>query len=327
MMHAARSIVVAVLLVSASGSCVAPALTGDRAPLTIATGGPGGVYHPVGNAICRMFNLAEGRAPARCVTRLSEGSVANLHHVRRGGSAFGLSQSDVAYAAYRGEGPFTAVGPDTELRTVIALHPEALAVIARADAGIRRFADLRGKRISVGRSGASSVAAARDLLAAYGWTTSSFARFLSLELAEQNRALCSNRVDAIIVSAAQPSGFIQEATIGCPARLLRLEGPAIGRLLAAQPYYVASLIPGGLYDGNPNDVPTFGTRVLLVTSARESDDLVHGVVKAVLENFADFRRLHPALFTLRPSDLVPDGDVTPIHPGAAKYYREAGLSR
>ncbi|MBI2219465.1 MAG: TAXI family TRAP transporter solute-binding subunit [Candidatus Rokubacteria bacterium] len=326
-MRAARSIVLAAFLASASASCVAPALNGDRAPLTIATGGPGGVYHPVGNAICRIFNLAEEGSTARCVTRLSEGSVANVRRVRRGEAALGLSQSDVAYAAYRGEGPFTAVGPDTELRTVIALHPEALAVIARADAGIRRFEDLRGKRISVGRSGASSVVAHDDLLAAYGWTASDFARSLSLGLAEQNRALCGGSVDAIVFQAAQPSGFIQEATIGCPARLLHLEGPAIGRLLAAHPYYVASVIPGGMYDGNPNDIPTFGTRVLLVTSAREPEDLVYAVVKAVFENFADFRRLHPALFTLKPSDLVPGGGVMPIHPGAAKYYRDAGLSR
>jgi TRAP transporter TAXI family solute receptor len=233
----------------------------------------------------------------------------------------------VAYAAYRGEGPFTAVGPDTELRTVIALHPEALAVIARTDAGIRRFEDLRGKRISVGRSGTASVVAHDDLLAAYGWTASDFARSLSLGLAEQNRALCGGSVDAIVFQAAQPSGFIQEATIGCPARLLRLEGPAIGRLLEAHPYYVASVIPGGMYDGNPDDVPTFGTRVLLVTSAREPEDLVYAVVKAVFENFADFRRLHPALFTLKPGDLVPGGGVTPVHPGAARYYRDAGLSR
>jgi uncharacterized protein len=326
-MRAARSIVLAVFLASASASCVAPALIGDRAPLTIATGGPGGVYHPVGNAICRMFNLAEEHSTARCVTRLSEGSVANVRHVRRGEAALGLSQSDVAYAAHRGEGPFTAAGPDTELRTVIALHPEALAVIARADAGIRRIEDLRGKRISVGRSGVASVVAPDDLLAAYGWTTSDFARSLSLGLAEQNRALCDKSVDAIMFQAAQPSGFIQEATIGCPARLLRLEGPAIDRLLAAHPYYVASVIPGGMYDGNPDDVPTFGTRVMLVASSRESEDLVYAVVKAVFENFADFRRLHPAFFTLKSSDLVPGGDVTPIHPGAAKYYRDAGFIR
>jgi len=183
------------------------------------------------------------------------------------------------------------------------------------------------KRISVGKSGLLYAVTRDDLLASYGWTTSDFRQSLELGLAEQNRALCANSVDAIMFQAAQPSGFIQEATIGCPARLLRLEGPPIARLLSAHPYYVASVIPGGMYEGNPSDVPTFGTQALLVTSARLSEDVGYAVVKAVIENFADFRRLHPALSTLKVDDLVPSSAVTPIHAGAMKYYREAGLIR
>jgi uncharacterized protein len=320
------SIFLAVVSVSLSAGCVTPALTG-RAPFTIATGSAGGVYHPVGNAICRIFNLAEKRLARPCLAVTSDGSAANIERVRRGDTALALAQSDVAYAAYRGEGWFAAAGPDAQLRTLIALHSEALAVIARADASIRRFEDLRGKRISVGKSGLLYAVTRDDLLASYGWTTSDFGQSLELGLAEQNRALCANGVDAIMFQAAQPSGFIQEATIGCPARLLRLEGPPIARLLSAHPYYVASVIPGGMYEGNPSDVPTFGTQALLVTSARQSEDVAYAVVKAVIENFADFRRLHPALSTLKVADLVPSSVVTPIHAGAMKYYREAGLVR
>jgi TRAP transporter TAXI family solute receptor len=319
-------IFLAVVSVSLSAGCVTPALTG-RAPFTIATGGAGGVYHPVGNAICRIFNLAEERLTRPCLAVISDGSAANIERVRRGDTALALSQSDVAYAAYRGQGRFATAGPDAQLRTLIALHSEALAVIARADAGIRRFEDLRGKRISVGKSGLLYAVTRDDLVASYGWATSDFAQSLELGLAEQNRALCANSVDAIMFQAAQPSGFIQEATIGCPARLLRLEGPPIARLLSAHPYYVASVIPGGMYEGNPRDVPTFGTQALLVTSARLSEDVAYAVVRAVLENFADFRRLHPALSTLKVEDVVPRSVVTPIHAGAMKYYREAGLVR
>jgi TRAP transporter TAXI family solute receptor len=312
---------------SLSAGCVAPALTAGRAPFTIATGGAGGVYHPVGNAICRIFNLAEEHLTRPCLAVISDGSSANIQRIRRGDTALALSQSDVAYAAYRGEGRFAAAGPDSQLRTLIALHSEALAVIARADAGIRQLEDLRGKRVSIGKSGLLYAVTRDDLFAAYGWTASDFRLSLELGLAEQNRALCANSVDAIMFQGAQPSGFIQEATVGCPARLLRLEGPAIARLLSAHPYYVASVIPGGMYEGNPSDVPTFGTQALLVTSARQSDELAHAVVKAVIENFADFRRLHPALSTLKINEMVPSSVVTPIHPGAMKYYREAGLVR
>jgi uncharacterized protein len=322
-----RPIALALVLAGAGAGCVSPAVITGRAPFTIATGGPGGVYHPVGNAICRIFNLAEERSAKPCLAVISEGSARNVQRVRSGETALGLAQSDVVYAAHHGTGVFAAAGPDAELRTLVALHPEALAVIARADGGFRRFADLRGKRISVGHTGASYAAARDDLLAAYGWTAADFERSLALGLAAQNRALCEGRVDAIMFQAAQPNGFIQEAIVGCPARLLPVDGPAIGRLLAAHPYYVASVIPGGMYDGNPTDVPTFGTRALLVTSVRQSDALAYAVVKAVFEGFADFRRLHPALFTLTVADMVPGGIVTPIHPGALKYYREAGLAR
>src|SRR4029077_5570237 len=116
---------------------------------------------------------------------------------------------------------------------------------------------------------------------------------------EQNETLCNNEVDAIIFAAAHPNGLAQEATSECRARLARVAGPPIDRLLATHPYYVASVIPGGLYDGNPDETPTFGTQTLLVASERVPDDLAYTVVKAVLENFADFRRLHPALSTLK----------------------------
>jgi TRAP transporter TAXI family solute receptor len=316
-----------VVSASISASCAAPAVVADRARFTLATGVPGGVYLPVGNAICRIFNLAQESRPKPCVAVTSDGSAGNVRLVRTGERALGLSQSDVAYAAYRGRGRFAAAGPDVEVRALIALHTEPLAVIARADGGIRHFEDLRGKRISVGKTDVPYAATRDDLLAAHGWTTSDFGRSLELGLAEQNRALCDGTVDAIMFQAAQPNGFIQEVTVGCPARLLRLEGPAIRRLLAAHPYYVASVIPGGVYLGNPEDVPTFGTRVLLVTSARQSEELAYAVVKAVFENFVEFRHLHPALFPLKISDMLPDSTLVPLHPGAAKYYREAGLAR
>ena len=324
----ARPILLAtVVSASISSSCAAPAVVAERARFTLATGGPGGVYLPVGNAICRMFNLTHDSLPKPCLAVISDGSMENVRLVRSGERALGLSRADVAHAAYHGRGRFAAAGPDVELRALMALHPEALAVIARADAGLRQFEDLRGKRISVARPDGAYAATRDHLLAAHGWTASDLGRSLELGLAQQNRALCDRTVDAIMLLAAQPSGFIQEATVGCPATLLPLEGPAIGRLLAAHPYYVATVIPGGVYAGNPDDVPTVGTRVLLVTSVRQSEELAYAVVRAVFENIADFQRLHPVLFTLTIGDMVPDSVLLPLHPGATTYYREAGLAR
>lgn len=325
-----RSLVLAAVIFAAAGlaSCLAPLTIAKRAPVTIATASPGTVYHPVGNAICRLVNLANVEDPAkRCQAIESDGAVANVEKVRSGEAAFGLTQTDLAYGAFRGEGPFAAIGPDRELRTVIALHRESFTVIARADSAIRNFEDLRGRRVGIGKSGAGYTFTRDVVLTFYGWTISNFDRALELGPTEQNETLCEDRVDAIIFAAVHPDGLTQEATSECPARLVRVAGPSIDRLIAAHPYYIASVIPGGMYEGNPADTPTFGTQTVLLTSSRQPDALVYAVAKAVLEDFAEFRRLHPALPMLAMQDLVPSEEVLPIHPGALKYYREAGLQR
>ena len=276
------------------------------APVTLATGTPGAIYHPVGNAICRMFNLPKklkrrraSRSARRVRWRTSRGS-------ENGKSTFALSQTDVAYAAFRGEGPFATIGSDPKLRLLIALYPEAFTVVARADSGVRDFQDLRGKRLGLGNSGAGYTLTRDTILASYGWTTADFASVVELDPADQNRALCGNEVDAIFFEAGHPNGLTQEATTGCGARLVRVAGPPIDRLLAAHPFYMASIIRGGMYTGNPQDVATIGTQAVLVTSSDQPDELAYAMVKAVFENFADFRRLHPALATLRITDMVPN---------------------
>jgi uncharacterized protein len=312
-------------MASTVAGCMAVSVALAPTPVTLATGTPGGIYHPVGNAICRMFDLGGKHQAMPCVAVSSDGSVANIRRVESGDANFGLSQTDVAYAAFHGEGPFAAAGPDPKLRTLIALHREAFTVVARADTGIRDFQDLGGKRVGVGTSGVGYNFTRDVVLGFYGSMISSPERVLELGPAEQNQALCDNKVDAIIFEAGHPNGLTQEATTSCRARLVRVAGPPIDRLLATHSYYVAYVIPGDMYAGNPDDVPTIGTQAVLVASSNQPDELSYAVVKAVIENFADFRRLHPALSTLEIKDMVPSGSVIPIHPGALNYYREAGL--
>lgn len=317
----------AAIMAGAVAGCAAVTVVFTPNRVTVATGIPGGLYHPVGNAICRVYNLAGPHGEKPCVAVPSDGSVANIRGIESGEATFGLSQTDLAYAAFHGAGPFAAAGPDPKLRMLIALYPEAFTVVARADTGIRDFQDLRDKRLGIGKSGAGYTITRDVVLGFYGWTITDVERVLELGPAEQNQALCSSKVDAIIFQAGHPNGLTQEATTGCPARLVRVSGPPIDRLLAAYPYYVASVIPGGMYAGNPEDVSTIGTQAVLVTTSDQPDELAYGVVKAVFENFADFRRLHPALLTLDIKGMVPSEAVIPIHPGALRYYRQAGLLR
>ena len=179
----------AITAIAAAG-CVAVSDALAPASVSLTTGTPGGVYHPVGNAICRMFNLETEHQAIPCVAVSSDGSVANIRRVESGESAFGLSQTDVAYAAFHGEGPFAAAGPDPKLRMIVALYPEAFTVVARADTGIRDFRDVGGKRVGVGTSGVGYNFTYDVVLGFYGSATAGPERVLELPPAEQNQALC-----------------------------------------------------------------------------------------------------------------------------------------
>jgi TRAP transporter TAXI family solute receptor len=315
------------LAVTSLAGCMAVSVALAPTPVTLATGVPGGIYHPVGNAICRLFNLVDENQATPCVALGSDGSVANMYRLEAGEATFALSQTDVVYAAFHGEGPFAAAGPNPNLRILISLYPEIFTVVARADGRIVDFADLLGKQVGIGRSGGGYTFTRDVVLRSHGLSMTDSTRVLELGPAEQNHALCNNEVDAIIFEAGHPNGLTQEVTTNCRTRLVRVVGPPIDRLLAVNPHYIAAVVPGGMYAGNPNDVPTIGTQAIVVTTADLADDLAYAMVRAVFENLADFRRLHPALGKLNAQEMVPSKTVIPIHPGALRYFRETSLVR
>ena len=121
-----------------------------------------------------------------------------------------------------------------------------------------------------------------------------------------------------------PSANIQDPVTTCGAKLVSITGPAVDKLVSANSYYAKANIPGGLYKGNDAPTPTYGVLATFVTSAKSSDDMVYTLVKAVFENFDDFKKLHPAFANLNPENMVKDGLSAPLHNGAAKYYKEKG---
>ncbi|PKP84454.1 MAG: C4-dicarboxylate ABC transporter substrate-binding protein, partial [Alphaproteobacteria bacterium HGW-Alphaproteobacteria-2] len=158
-----------------------------------------------------------------------------------------------------------------------------------------------------------------------GWTTADFSVASELPPAEQAAALCDNNVDAMVYTVGHPSGAIQEATTACDTVLVNVTGPEIDKLIAENPYYRSATIPGGMYRGSDADVTTFGVGATFVTSADVPEDVVYNVVKAIFADLDQFKGLHPALGVLDPQQMVSDGNSAPLHPGAERYYREAGL--
>ena len=291
--------------------------------VTIGTGGVTGVYYAVGGAVCRLMNKDRKETGIRCSTESTGGSVFNVNAIQTGDLDFGLTQSDVQYQAYNGVTPFDGK-PFKDLRAVFSVHPEPFTVLARPDAGVKVFEDFKGKRFNVGNPGSGTRASMEELLKQMGWTLGDFSLAAELKADEQGSALCDNKIDGFFYGVGHPSAAIQDPTTACGARLVPLTGSAVDALVAAHPYYSVATIPGGMYANNPDDTTTFGVRATVVANASTPDDVVYALVKAVFENFDDFKKLHPAFAKLDPKEMVKAGLSAPLHPGAERYYKEKG---
>ncbi|MBF0471919.1 MAG: TAXI family TRAP transporter solute-binding subunit [Gammaproteobacteria bacterium] len=316
------SLISAGLLVGSAALALPAAATNF---ITIGTGGVTGVYYPTGGAICRLVNKGRKEHGVRCSVESTGGSVYNLNTIRAGELDMGVAQSDWQYHAYHGSSKFADQGANKDLRAVFSVHPEPFTVVARADAGISKFEDLKGKRVNIGNPGSGQRGTMEVLMNAMGWSNDAFSLASELKAAEQSKALCDNKIDAMVYVVGHPSGSIKEATTSCDSVLVNVNGPAVTKLIQANDYYRTAIIPGGMYRGNDSDTTTFGVGATFVSSSKVPADTVYQVVKAVFENFDDFRKLHPAFAHLKKSEMVKDGLSAPLHEGAIRYYKEAGL--
>ena len=307
----------------AATAMMAPAAFAEEF-ITIGTGGVTGVYYPTGGAICRLVNKGRKEHGVRCSVESTGGSVYNINTIREGELEFGVAQSDWQFHAYNGSSKFQDAGKFEDLRAVFSVHPEPFTVVARADAGIKNFDDLKGKRVNIGNPGSGQRGTMEVVMGAKEWGMGDFALATELKAAEQSAALCDNQIDAMVYTVGHPSGSIQEATTACDSVLVNVTGPGIDRLVDQNTFYRKATIVGGTYRGNPEDTNTFGVGATLVTSAKVSDDAVYALVSSVFENFDAFKKLHPAFGNLKPEEMIKDGLSAPLHPGAAKYYKEKG---
>jgi len=300
-----------------------PAMAQDQEQfITIGTGGQTGVYYVVGQSICRLVNRLED-ANIKCNAPSTGGSVANINGIKSGELDMGVAQSDVQYQAYNGTGNFEG-DAFTDLRAVFRVHGEPLTLLARADSGITTLDDLVGKRVNIGNPGSGQRNTMQVVMDAKGWTEDTFSLASQLGAAEQASALGDNNIDAMVYVVGHPNGSIQEATTTVDARLIPLKDDDVEGIVAEYPYYSASMIPGGLYKGNDENVETFGVAATFVTTAKADDEVVYQTVKAVFDNFDRFKRLHPAFENLVAEEMATQGLSAPLHNGAARYYREQG---
>jgi len=292
--------------------------------VSIGTGGVTGVYYPTGGAICRLVNKDRKTHGIRCSAESTGGSVYNINTVRAGELEFGVAQADWQYHAYRGTSKFADQGAFKDLRAVFSVHPEPFTLIARKGSGVSSFESLKGKKVNVGNPGSGQRATMEVVMEAFGMKMSDFALAAELKGSEMAQAICDGKIDAMIYTVGHPAAAVTEAASSCDVELVSVTGAPIDKLVADNSFYRVATVPGGMYTGSPNDTTTFGVGATVITSADVPENVVYIVVKAVFDNFSDFKKLHPAFANLQEDQMISDGLSAPLHPGAVKYYKERG---
>jgi len=327
-----RSAVVLLAVLTAAGCGGSRSKSGASAPrrkptlVSIGAGGVTGVYYQVGGAWMKLINRETDRWGVRASFQSTGGSVYNINAVLNGDLDFGLAQADKQYHAVHGQAEWKERGPQKDLRAVCSLYAECVTLAAADDAGIRSVRDLRGKRVNIGNPGSGQRWNAIQILEAAGidWRKDLHAE--GVKAAESAKLLQDGRIDAFFYTVGHPAGLITEATAG--RRKVRLVPiTEVDELLRRHPYYMRTVIPISYYPGaiNSEDVPTIGMLTTIVTSAGTPEPVVYAVTRVLFEHLDEFRTMHPAFQSLDPRRMAADGLSAPLHPGAVRWFREAGL--
>ncbi|MEO0367593.1 MAG: TAXI family TRAP transporter solute-binding subunit [Pseudomonadota bacterium] len=297
----------------------------ENSHIYIGTGSVQGVYFPIGGVICRLLNRHKLQHKIRCTLESTGGSINNLKELRDGNFDIVVAQSDWHHHAYHGTSTFEKYGENKELRSVFALEADPLALIVKKDSEITTFEDLEDRIVSLGYSRSLQHRIIDDYLDVIGWTEERFKQVVLMSDSKQATALCTDQVESILLLSSSLEDHLKDLPADCELRFLPLSGDGVKQVIAKYPYYRSGLISKDMYPGGEEDVMSFGLGATFVALESTSPKAVYHVVKEIVENFKDFKSLHPSLQMISASELPKAGLTAPLHSGAIRYYREARL--
>jgi len=314
--HQAVPIVVLVLV---AGCGRAPA-TAQPIPLTIATGGPGSAFYPLGLALATLY---EERLPGVETTVLTGGSTQNVRAVHSGQAALGFTQADVAYVAYRlGIQPDSS--PFSDLRGIAMLWMNTVHVVVPRTSRIAHVGELAGRRIAVGTHGSGTETLARIVLESYGLSYDTI-RPEFLSFTETVDLMRRGALDAAMVVAGVPADAIADLSDRPGVRLLPIPRAQLRTMRAQYPFLQPLVVPADSYAGVDAPVDTLGVSSLLISRKDADPELVYGMTRALFEALPRLWEVHPAVRLIDP-EQAPATPI-PLHPGAARYYRERQITQ
>ncbi|MGY3437015.1 MULTISPECIES: TAXI family TRAP transporter solute-binding subunit [unclassified Marinovum] len=296
-----------------------PALS--QTQISIATGGTGGVYYPMGGGLAEVINNhVEGYSATAEVTGAS---VENMGLIATGDADLAIGLADTVQQAYSGTGRFDGQQLPM-IRAVGSLYANMLQIVTLADSGIETIDDLRGKRVSVGAPGSGTEVNARTLLEANGLSFDDFDA-QRLNFNETGDALNNGDIDAGFWSVGAPTSSILNLATTNSIRMIGLSDEQVAAADAADPTFAPLKLAGGVYQGVDAEVSTVGVPNVLVVSSEMDEDTVYMITKAMYENIADMQAVHPAANETT-VDFSMNATPVPLHPGALRYYEEIGAT-
>ena len=293
--------------------------------LLVGTGSVQGAYFPIGGVICRLVNRHKHLHKIRCSLESTSGSIANLRDLEQQKFDLVFAQSDWQYHAYNGSSTFEKDGPNKNLRAVLALEADPLALLVPQDSEVNSFDDLADKRVSFGYTRSLQHRIINDFLAVKKWTSKNFKEIRPMSDERQVRQICDGQLDAILLLSSSLSDRLRNLSDNCKLRMLPIEGDEVKQVIAQKPYYRTAKVLRGMFIESEQEILSFGLGATAVADENTSPKAIYHIVKEVAENFNDFKSLHPTLAALDKRELSNAGIAIPLHPGAVRYYREARL--
>ena len=286
--------------------------------INILTGGTSGVYYPLGVALSQIYT--DNVPDARPSVQATKASVENLNLLQEGKGEIAFTLGDSLALAVAGNAEAGFAAPLDKLRTVAAIYPNYVQVVASQESGIKTLADLKGKRLSVGAPASGTELNARAILAAAGLSYEDLGQVEYLPFAESVELMKNRQLDATLQSAGLGVASIRDLASSVPIVVVEVPADIVAK--AGAPY-MAATIPAGTYEGQDADVATAAVQNYMVTHSEVPDDVVYAMTKSLFEHLDDLAAAHAAAKAIKLENAAKSPPAL-LHPGAERYFKEAG---
>ncbi|MDM5212847.1 TAXI family TRAP transporter solute-binding subunit [Peribacillus sp. NJ4] len=287
--------------------------------LSLLTGGTGGTYYPLGGQIGKIIS---DKTKANITPQTSGASAENMETLRVGEAEIAFSQTDIAAYALEGKEMFDGK-PIDNILAISTLYPETVQIVTTAKSGIKSVEDLKGKKVSVGAPGSGAYINAMQILEIHGLSEKDI-KGQNLSFDESAEGIQAGNIDAAFITAGTPTGAVEALSVQNDIIILPIAEDKIQALVNKYPYYAEDTIPSGTYKIK-SEVKTVAVKAMLVVKKDLDEDLVYEMTKAVYDNTDQITHAKGDFITAETA-LEGLGDME-VHPGAAKYFKEKGVSK